>query len=105
MYRWVGRSKMPRFLKVLIYVVLTLSCIYWIGYFVYALLNGTRFFIHWVTEKSHFWVFMFCIVLVIGTSIFIAQKYLGLNPIGQIKDYFVGIYERAKMWLQNKLFG
>jgi hypothetical protein len=30
---------------------------------------------------------------------------LGLNPIGQIKEYFVGIYEKAKMWLQNKLFG
>lgn len=105
MYRWVRRSNMPRFLQVLIVVVLTISCIYWMGYFVYALLNGTRFFIHWVTEKSHFWVFMFCIVLVIGTSIFIAQMYLGLDPIGHMKQYFIDLYARAKNWLQVKIFG
>lgn len=93
MYRLIGNSKLPRFLKVLIYILLTLTCVYWIGYFTYKILDGIRKFLHYVSTKEHWWAFIICVaILGIGTFL-IAEFVFKLGWWEAIVNWFVNIYK------------
>ena len=105
MYRWLNNSNLPGFLKFLLKVLLTLSCIYWIGWFVYKILDCARAFIHWTTDKGHFWVFMFCLVLVTVWALVLAENYLGLEPFAKILSWIMEKVQEIREKLGNFVNG
>ena len=95
LYSLVHTAKMRKLIKILIYILLTLTLVYWIGWLLYKFLELLRKIIHCITEKEHWWFFLSCILLLaIGTFI-VAQFVLGLNPYGKIIDWFKYIIEKT----------
>ena len=83
MYRLIWNSKIPRIIKWLLYVLLTITIIYWIIIMAYKLLDLMRRFLHFVSDKKNWWTFVCCVcILLIGTFI-VAQFVLGLDPMGK----------------------
>lgn len=83
MYRLIWKSKIPRIIKWLLYVLLTITIIYWIIIMAYKLLDLMRRFLHFVSDKKNWWTFVCCVcILLIGTFI-VAQFVLGLDPMGK----------------------
>ena len=83
MYRLIWKSKIPRIIKWLLYVLLTITIIYWIIIMTYKLLDLMRRFLHFVSDKKNWWTFVCCVcILLIGTFI-VAQFVLGLDPLGK----------------------
>ena len=83
MYRLIWKSKIPRIIKWLLYILLTITIIYWIIIMTYKLLDLMRRFLHFVSDKKNWWTFVCCVcILLIGTFI-VAQFVLGLDPFGK----------------------
>ena len=83
MYRLIWKSKIPRIIKWLLYILLSITIIYWIIIMAYKLLDLMRRFLHFVSDKKNWWTFVCCVcILLIGTFI-VAQFVLGLDPIGK----------------------
>lgn len=87
MYKFINNSKLPKLLKWLINILLTITCVYWLGYLVYLLLDSIRKFIHWTTEPHNWWTFLMCVMIVLVGSLIVAQFALGLDPIGKATIY------------------
>ena len=83
MYRLINNSKIPRIIKWLLYILLTITIIYWIIIMAYKLLDLMRRFLHFVSDKRNWWTFVCCVgILLIGAFI-VAQFVLGLDPMGK----------------------
>lgn len=52
---------MPKWLKVIINTVLTLTVFYWLGYMIYKVLSVIRYMLHTISEKNHWWFFLLCL--------------------------------------------
>ena len=83
MYRLIRNSNMPSAIKWILYILLAITMIYWIIILTYKILEYTRRFMSFVSEKRNWWTFVCCIfILLIGTFI-VAQFVLGLDPFGK----------------------
>lgn len=83
MYRLIRNSNMPAAIKWILYILLAITMIYWIIILTYKILEYTRRFMSFVSEKRNWWTFICCIfILLIGTFI-VAQFVLGLDPFGK----------------------
>lgn len=103
MYRLVGNSKLPKFLKVLIYLLLTLTCVYWIGYFTYKILDSIRAFLSYISTKEHWWAFLICVAILLVGTFLIAEFVFNLGWWQTILDWFVGIYKSVENWFKEFL--
>lgn len=92
MYRWLNNRDIPIFLKVIIKMILTLSCVYILGYLIYKTLDIARGLIHWLSKKEHFWLFMACILVTGITAFILAEFCLGLEP-----------FEKFTQWVMDKV--
>ena len=98
MYKIINNSKMPKLLKVLAYILLTLSLVYLIGLVLYKILEALRKFIHWVSEKRNCWTFLVCL-LILGVGILLAaQFYFNLDPIGKVINWFKMNINEFRCW-------
>ena len=83
MYRLINNSNIPKVIKWLLYILLTITMIYWIIILSYRILEIIRRTVHFVSEKRNWWTFVCCIfILLIGTFL-VAQFVLGLDPMGK----------------------
>lgn len=83
MYKLIRQGSMPKFLKILLYLLLTITCVYWISYFLYKILECVRICINGITkEKGRWWFFLLCLSILL-ISICIALKF---NPILELWD-------------------
>lgn len=83
MYRLIRNSNMPTAIKWILYILLAITMIYLIIILTYKILEYTRRFMSFVSEKRNWWTFVCCIlILLIGTFI-VAQFVLGLDPFGK----------------------
>ncbi len=87
----INNSNMPKFLKILIYILLTLTLVYWIVWFIYKVLDYLRIFLHFVSDKRNWWTFVGCIVILLIGTFLVAQFVLGLNPIGNFLEWLKSI--------------
>lgn len=93
MYKLLHNSSLPKIIKVLLYILLTLSCIYLIIILLYKLLEILRIIIHFISDKRNWWTFVVCILIVcIGAFIF-AQFFLGLDPYGKFIFYIQSLWK------------
>lgn len=72
MYRLIRNSNLPKWLKLLIDIALTLTVIYWLGYMFYKIVDILRIFLHTLTEKKIFWIeFGVVVVAFLGVTLFL----------------------------------
>lgn len=99
MYKLLRESNMPKWLKWLLYIVITITCIYWLGIMLYKLLEILRKFLHWCSEKRNWWTFLMCVFIVVIGSLIVAQCFLKLNPFGNFANWIVSKWNSFRNWL------
>ena len=87
----ITNSNMPKWLKWLLNITLAITCVYWIGYLCYKIIDLFRIFIHNLTEYKIFWV-MFGVTLCL----------IILGIILLYKVYNINILENVLLFLKNK---
>lgn len=90
---------MPKTLKILLYITITITCIYWLGLLTYKLLELIRFILHLITEKGHWWFVIIVVIGIIIATLLIAQFCFNLNPFGQFGDWIKGNINNFRNWL------
>lgn len=99
MYRWLHNATMPKFLKVLLYILLTITCIYWILIATYKLLEIIRICIHFISDKRNWWTYVTCL-LILGIGVLLAAQFLlGLDPIGKMIESIKTAFDDFKRGL------
>lgn len=103
MYKIISDSHyIPRWLKFILYLILTITCIYWLGLIIYKLLELLRKCINGITkEKGRWWFFLFCLLL-IGVAICITLQY---NPLIVFLDLVESWFEKAREFLVKLING
>lgn len=105
MYRLINNATIPKALKVLLYILLTLTCIYWISIMTYKILELLRKSLHWCSEKRNWWTFVVCIAILAIGSLLIAQYLLDLDPIGKVVNWVVTNINEFRNKLGNIIIG
>lgn len=105
MYRLINNSKIPRIIKWLLYILLTITMIYWIIMLVYKILELIRRFVHFVSDKRNWWTFVGCvIILLIGTFV-VAQFVLELDPLGKFITSVNNMIDNIRNSIGNAIKG
>lgn len=95
MYKLIRECGMPKWLKVLINILLTLTCIYWIGWFLYKILNVVRLFLHTMTEEKIWWISLGIMLVCAITTLLILQFGTDLKPFTNMWDWLTGIFVKG----------
>lgn len=89
MYKIIYNSKLPKVVKIIAYILLTLTMVYLIGMLLYRILDALRIFMHWVSDKRNWWTFIVCLMILFIGSVLIAQFALNLDPFGKLGSWIV----------------
>lgn len=101
MYKMIKESNMKKGFKVMLYILLTITIIYWFFYVMYRLLEVLRFILHNMTESSHWWFFItLCVIFAIGTLILL-QTTTNIKPFTALKNNIVNLFYIVKEWFEN----
>lgn len=92
MYRLIHNCGMPKWLKILFYIVLTITLIYWLLLGIYKILELLRFCINWVTDKNRWWIFITCIILALLVSLLMAEFVWNLHPFENFWNWILSIF-------------
>lgn len=101
MYKRLYNSQLPKWLKLILYILITLTLIYLLCITLYKVLEISRVVIHWVSEKRNWWTFLVCILILLIGSFVIAQCVLGLDPLGAIGNYFIEQWHNLRNAIAN----
>lgn len=105
MYKLITNSAMPKWLKVLLNILLTITIIYWLCYSIYKLLDFIRIFLHWASDKRNWWTFLMCLFILGIGSLLLAQFVFGLNPFGKTVQWFIDIFYNTRKIVGGKIAG
>ena len=97
MYKMIRESeRLPKWLKILLDIALTLTCIYWVGFLVYKILDVFRLFLHTMTEKKVFWIALCIILMCAITTLCILEFTTDVKPFTQIGDFFIKLFNDTR---------
>lgn len=96
-------NKLPKWLRVLIFVLSLITIVYWLGVAIYKLLCLIRVIGAFIFEERNYWMFLCCILILIIGSLLIAQFSLGLDPFGKFVEWIGGIDKSIKGFLIQML--
>ena len=106
MYKWVRESKMPAIVKAIVYVIISVTLVYWLGWIVYKVVDMARYVVNWVTKRENFWAIILVSVIICGIYL-VREEIKGDKPITQLIEqvksygrmlieYFKAIIESIK---------
>ena len=82
-------SRLPRWLRIILIILSIITVVYWLGFVIYKLLCAIRCIGAFVFESRNYWTFLVCVLILVVGSLLVAQFYLGLNPFGEIYEWFI----------------
>lgn len=91
-YKLIKDCGMPKWLKILINILLTLTCVYWIGWFVYKFLDLVRIFLHTMTEKKLFFVSLGIMFICAITTLLILEFRTDVRPFTKMFEWFGRVF-------------
>lgn len=101
--KWV--KKLPKGLRIVAYVVISLTIVGWIVFILANLLEVLRKILHWFSDRRIFWVGIYaCLVLAVGTFL-VAQFVLKLNWWEKLMDVFSAWFKSVREMLGEKIKG
>lgn len=92
MYKLIREGNLPSWLKVLINIALTVTVVYWLGYFIYKILNLVRLFLHTMTKKEIYWVSLGIIFICAIITLFILEFNTDIKPFTQMWEWLCSIF-------------
>lgn len=103
MYKLIRNCGMPSWLKVLINILLTITVVYWLGYFIYKFLEIFRKFLHTMTKPDVYWIALGIILLAALTTVFILEFCTDIKPFTNLWNWIVSIYDNTRDAIANKI--
>lgn len=80
MYKYIRERKIPEWLKVLLNILITITIVYWLGYFIYKILDLIRLFFHTMTEKKVYWIALVIILICVTICLFFLEFNTNVKP-------------------------
>lgn len=101
--RWYNR--LPSAIRFILLVFSIITLVFWLGVFVYKIIDTARKLIHWLTDSRNWWTFVVCI-LILGIGILLASQFVfNLDPVGKVVNWFNETKDGVKEWLINLIEG
>jgi hypothetical protein len=103
MFKLLNSSEsLPKWFKVVVKTLLIITVIYWLAILVYKIVDGVRAFLHFISSKNNWWMFMVCMVVMAVVWLLLAQYYFGLDPFGKFEAWILENVEDFKKWFDSK---
>lgn len=103
MYKLIRESSMPKWLQIIINVVLTITVVYWLGYMIYKVLDILRLFLHTMTEKKIYWVALGILFTCFLITLFILEFNTDIKPFTLFWEWVCNIFNGARDGLADIL--
>ena len=103
LFKKIHESKMPFILKLILYIVLLITVVYWALWIAYKLIDGVRALLHLFTDKGHFW-FMILFMVFLALGAMVVMEYVvdvGYKPISLVLEWIRDKYELVKAYVEN----
>jgi hypothetical protein len=104
---WYRRfyDNLPKWAKVLVMVLTILTLVWWVGLFIYKFLCLFRVIGEFIFDKRNYWTFLVCILILGIGSLLVAQFLLGLDPIGNVINWFIDRFNEIRLWIGGAISG
>lgn len=104
MYKWVRDSRMPLIMKVIVYVMISVTLVYWLGWIVYKVIELCRKIVHWISKRENFWAIILVSIILVGIYL-VREEIKGDKPITQlieqVKNYGRILIEYVKAVIES----
>lgn len=100
----IRNSNLPLWLKLLISIFLIVTCVYWVGFLTYKIIDILRLFINTLTEKKIFWIIfvLSCALIIIYINFYLINNY-DQNIYEYVKEFIVGNWQKILSEIKGKL--
>ena len=96
MFHLIKGCNMPKWLKVVLYVLLSITLVYVIGLVIYKVLEAIRWLLHAMTEKKIWWVSV-CIIFVLSLIFaIILEKTSDIKPFTLLYEWLLSVLNSIK---------
>lgn len=95
--------RLPKWVQFLLKVLSIITVVYWLGYLIYKILCAIRCIGAFIFDTRNYWTFLCCILILLIGTLIAAQCYLGLDPIGQVGNWFIDRWNDFKNLLIEAL--
>ena len=89
-------SNLPKFLKVILFILSIITVVYWLVILFYKILELVRLIGAFIFDKHNYWTLISCIIILFIGSVLIAQFVLELDPVGKATDLIVDKFNDLK---------
>lgn len=98
-------NKMPKPIRVIYYILLTLTLIYWLYRFIAGVLTLIQKLGSFIFEKRNYYTFIVCL-LILTVGILLASQFLfNLDPFGKACNWFVEKWNNIRQWCAGVIGG
>lgn len=100
----IRNSNLPLWLKLLISIVLIVTCVYWVGFLTYKIIDILRLFINTLTEKKIFWIIfvLSCALIIVYINFYLINNY-DQNIYEYVKEFIIINWEKIMNGIKGKL--
>lgn len=103
LFKYLHESGIPKPIKVLLYITLIVTCVYWIGTIIYYVLEALRWVLHNATDKKLWWITLCIILACVITVLCLMQYKWGLNPFGKFMEWLNNLIDNIRESMSNKI--
>ena len=101
MYRLIRNSEMKKPLKIILYILLSITCVYWLGFILYKILDLLRIILHNMTEKSHWWFFVIITIIFTLGALILLETTTDIKPFTSLQHFIIDTFYMLKDWFTN----
>lgn len=105
MYKWLHNRSMPKWLKIVLYILITLSLVYLIGLITYRVLEGIRWLLHNATDKKFYWITLTIILIATIVVLVVFEKFTDIDPFSNLIRYIVTKWQEFRNWVASLISG
>ena len=98
-------NKLPKGLRVVIYVLLGLTVIFWVLFLLAQILEVVRKVVHWMSQKSVFWTGFYALAILCVGTFLVAEFVLHLGWWDKLVAFFTNWFNVIREFIGGKISG
>ena len=98
-------NKLPKGLRVAIYVLLGLTVGFWVLFLLAQILEVVRKVVHWMSQKSVFWTGFYALVILCVGTFLVAEFVLHLGWWDKLVAFFTNWFNVVREFIGGKISG
>ena len=98
-------NKLPKGLRVVIYVLLGLTVVFWVLFLLAQILEVVRKVVHWMSQKSVFWTGFYALVILCVGTFLVAEFVLHLGWWDKLVTFFTNWFNVVREFIGGKISG